>query len=187
MTFLAPRYAASVFDVSNNPVDVSTALFNSPNISHMMDNVAASMSNAVRLLASPNVGKNNNTVPTSRSGTVWVTTTVVRVYWPWITLPALVVSSSVIVLLLSIWAAERDRAPLGGRNVPLWKQSNVGILNHGYDLKDLMVGQDVQTAALLNAESREEVKNWARNTQVQLMRDHEGHLRFRAVETVKPI
>ena len=85
----------------------------SHNVSLAMANLATAMTNYIR-------DASNHTV----SGQLGITETYVRVLWPWIILPATLVSSGALFLVMGIVETKR-------RGVDVWKDSELALLFHG--------------------------------------------------------
>lgn len=90
----------------------------SPNISMTMDNVATALTNFFR--ASSNVSVSG------QSGQVEI---YVHVSWPWIALPASVITAGTFLLILVIYESKRS----GGR---IWKTSELPLLFQGLEEQD---------------------------------------------------
>lgn len=87
----------------------------SHNVSLAMTNLATAMSNYIR-------DASNHTV----SGQLGITETYVRVLWPWITLPGIIVVVGALFLITGIIETKR-------RDVDIWKDSELALLFHGLD------------------------------------------------------
>ena len=85
----------------------------SPNFSLAMTNLAAAMTNYIR-------DAGNHTV----SGQLGVTETYVRVLWPWIILPGVLVVAGALFLVMVIVETKK-------RGVDIWKDSELALLFHG--------------------------------------------------------
>ena len=82
-----------------------------------MTNLAAAMTNYIR-------NASNHTL----SGQVGITETYVRVSWPWLILPGLLVVAGEFLLIIGIVATKK-------RGVDVWKDSELALLFHGLGLE----------------------------------------------------
>lgn len=98
------------------------------------------------------------------NGTVWINETQVRVAWPWLTLPILLVAGSTAFLIIAILQGRRQAAKL--RHVDIWKNNALALLYHGLDkatLETLPPGhktEEMSVAAKATAVQLIEGANW---------------------------
>ena len=117
--------------------------------------LAESISNAMR---GPTT--NASTIP----GQLGTSHTLLRVRWPWITLPLLCMVISTSFLLFSIYESHVD-------STPLWKSGGLAYLAHGLDAQ----GRD----KVKHAELSSEIDAAAEEVKVRLDRDEDGVLMLR--------
>ena len=157
----------------------------------MMQNVATSMSNAIRLSANDTVNGKKGAAPVMVNGAVSTNTTFIEVQWAWLSLPAIIVFFAAIILIVAIIMSSKrgGNHTAFGRQAPLWKGSNLGLLTHGLDWQEMARSQ--RSEKLGETQGEENVKvlestrrtdDWAKGVEVQLKEDADGRLRFMLVE-----
>jgi hypothetical protein len=95
--------------------DVMEALNDADNMTQLMDNVAASMTDYIRNVSS-----------TVEHGTAWGSESFVHVRWAWLVLPLALAPLSFLFLLSAIWIS-------GHHNVKVWKSSSLATIFHGLE------------------------------------------------------
>lgn len=130
---------------------IAKALWDSTDLNYTFDNIAMSMSTAIR-----NGADNHET----RSGSLGVPITVYVVDWRWISLHCIVEAASVVFLFLTIWATVRGK---DGR-VPVWKDSQLAIFSWG----------SVVGGSLRDAETIKELEQKAKAVSVDLLDQSRG-------------
>lgn len=117
--FLQPAFTGSAnYSESGTPsysTDVMEALNEAENMTQLMDNVAASMTNYIRNVSS--IGEH---------GTAWELETFVHVRWAWLVLPLALAPLSFLFLLSAIWIS-------GHHNIKVWKSSSLATVFHGLE------------------------------------------------------
>lgn len=109
---------------------IGDVMFKDRNISRTFQNIAASMTEQVRM--------SNSSFMVA--GVAWDNETYVLVRWAWITLPLVVLCMSVVVLIATIRTN-------GGRKERLWKSSSLALLFHrvhGLQEDDVRVGSTME-------------------------------------------
>lgn len=127
------------------------ALFETKDLGKTFENIAASMSNALR------DGGDNG--PRGK-GDKLVPTTVYKVVWPWMILHIVTELGGFMLLVGTIWATKG--------HVPVWKSSELAVMSRGEVVGDVLKG----------ARTMEELKERARQTVVLVERrdgDAEGY------------
>lgn len=99
--------------------DIMQAIYNTNNLTRMIENLAVSMTNNIR--------KHNSSESYPVLGTTWKDQTYVLVRWRWFSFPVTVVALSLIFLIGAIFETSR-------RRLLVWKSNNLAILFHGRGL-----------------------------------------------------
>lgn len=97
-------------------------IFQSQNLSAIFENIATSMSNAIRTYSNGS---------TTQDGNLGMSVVKYRVAWPWISLPIVVVIAAMLELLLTMRQS---------KNNPLWKSSVLATLSRGPCVHELLQG-----------------------------------------------
>ena len=129
-------------EISDSSSNALTALSESPDIPMTMDNVASAMTNYFR--------NSSNATVVGQAGQSEV---YICVTWPWIALPALLVSAGTVFLILVMLETKR-------RGVCVWKTSELAVLFHG-------LGGLEQEFAAINSES--EIEHVAGGIRVRMV------------------
>lgn len=116
--------------------------------------LAESISNAMR----------SSSPASSVSGQLGTSHTLLRVRWPWLTLPLLCMVVSTVFLLVSVYEAHVD-------STPLWKSGGLAYLTHGLDTQSR---EKIQHADLSS-----EIDRAAEDISVRLDKGEEGVLMLR--------
>lgn len=122
---------------------VMQPLFASQDLNGTFTTLAASMSNAIRAGADETF----DGVPQVVMGTKGELKTFYRVVWPWISLHCFIVAAGVVFLLVTIQENKRH-----GRAVPMWRSSNLAVLNRGQEVAGILSG--MQTIKQMEAISK---------------------------------
>ncbi|KAI0102619.1 hypothetical protein GGR51DRAFT_527087 [Nemania sp. FL0031] len=138
---------------------IGSALAYGTDITEIINNVATSITNAIR------------TCPASTyvKGAVWAQETFIYIQWVWLSLPIILVLLSIAVLAAIAYSAHRS-------NVPLWKSSILPIVFHGIEAWDTEVVQDMRMGLLEERRTMEQRAQWLN---VSLSRSEFGESRFR--------
>lgn len=168
----AVEYTSGAYSPGNGGTMVPAmglAMYNSDNIEVTMDNIAASMTNAMR------TSQSNQT---TAEGTGLVIETYIRIEWRWLALPVLIALLSLILLIVVIVRTRRSRiegqsteSTLAARILMLisgytvWKSSSLPLLF--YDLEGWNESVDKANAANVPAQSSEDV-----TSPLRLDKDH---------------
>ena len=115
----------------------------------LFDNVANSLTQGMRMANGPDNG--------AVDGTTYVTETVVRVQWAWLSLP-FIVEALILLYLLGMM--------MSSRGMSTWKDQTLATLCHGLDQKTM-----ADVAAL---QSTTQIDREAKRLKVQLVTDHTG-------------
>jgi hypothetical protein len=111
---LGAMFTTTFESISRPGDDTARAMFRAKSFPSMMDHVASSMTNSIR--TGPNA--------TEVYGTVEVSEQHIKVRWPWMILPAALVSLSVIFLIATM--------VMGSRRCAGWKSSALPSFYHGF-------------------------------------------------------
>ncbi len=101
--------------------DIIQALYNTDQLSKLVDNLAISMTNNIRQ-------QNESNFTRDWRGTAWKSETYVHVRWAWFSFPAALVLLSLALLTGTIIETRY-------RNIMIWKSNNLALLFHGRGLK----------------------------------------------------
>ena len=115
----------------------------------LFDNVANSLTQSMRMANGPD----NRAV----DGLTYVTETVVRPQWAWMSLP-FIVEALILLYLLGMM--------MSSRGMPTWKDQTLATLCHGLDQKTM--------AGVPALQSTTQIERKAKRLQVQLLTDHTG-------------
>lgn len=116
-SFLYDLFYFDVLSPQNSVNYLAQTLFYPANIPEMMANVAESVTICLR---------QNNRNSTTAPGSVWQQVTIVEIRWPWLILPASIVSVTVALLVAAILWSKSDISA-----VRSWKSSSLPFLFHG--------------------------------------------------------
>jgi hypothetical protein len=103
--------------------DTMQALYQTDDLSHLMDTVAASLSSHIRTISSE-----------AGLGKMWAMETYVHVRWIWFMLPMTLVLASLVFLFTAIWT-------IRSRDVGIWKSSGLAMLFQG--LENILYASDL--------------------------------------------
>ena len=164
-------------------LDVSEPLLAAQSVPDLIAHVATSMTNNIRL--NGNSSLDGRPVPNTANGTAYQTVTFVHVGWGWLSLPVLVVAVGACVLLAAIIQAGTGSGRDAQLNrVPLWRDSNVGLLYHGLDVAHNHHGDEGDkwegdgAADITKTGTRRAVKDRAKEIFVSLEQRADGKMRF---------
>ncbi|KEZ41920.1 hypothetical protein SAPIO_CDS6623 [Scedosporium apiospermum] len=175
--FTTSRYSDNAQDSSGGlderGFDISNTLFQSTNLSHLMDNLADRMSDYIRSVTATDLVFINDAVDDAAAMINATTVTVegisfreetyVHVSWPWFILPAGVVFAAAVFLLLTIIVNRASRGQI-------WKSSILPYIYH--PLSGEMVAEQN------SLEKLGEMSERASRTRARLFRYEDGHLRL---------
>ena len=128
-----------------------TALINAPDVPMAMNNAATALTNYLR--------DSSNTTVVGQGGQHEL---YIRVSWPWITLPALLVVAGLSFLILAMFETKR-------RGACVWKTSELALLIHG------QAGREQQTPAI---DRESEMERVAQGIRVRLGNSGNGGWTF---------
>ncbi|CAH0054636.1 unnamed protein product [Clonostachys solani] len=132
-----------------NP-DLAPVMWFSENLPARFDSIAASMSNSLRSgddLNSRFVGKVVNPV------------TVYKINWPWMSYQLFLQVAAVVFFAITVSISQQ----LGGRDIPVWKSSQLAVMSQGPLVSDVLKG----------AETIEELETVAKKTSIMLFAKEE--------------
>lgn len=149
---LLANWFATDFPTTVEQDAVGRVLYTHSDMSQTFDNIATSMTNRIR--------ENDNA--TRVFGISYREETYIRVSWPWLIIPGVVVLMSIVLLVASIVLSRGDKQGL-------WKSATLAPLftrMRGWEHEDLRVGR------------WSEMENQAKGMRGRLQRDGQGGLDF---------
>ncbi|CAH0002586.1 unnamed protein product [Clonostachys byssicola] len=140
-------------DPTAHAPEAAELLWRSDNLTTLFENVAMSMSNALR--AGDATGTERTVDDSYVRGKVFRPVTLYQIRWPWVSLHAVIQAAAIVFFFLT-----RFNHPPGGK-APVWKSSELAVFSSGILVSDVL--KDSKTLEELNAKAKESLVILAKN------------------------